>query len=194
MVQALGGQSAIDSIKSFTYTLTQSTLTGPSSSKNYHLNLQHQYISVSSNSGAELVSIGPDGAWKTVNGKRQALLPEEQATLRRPFFFNFIPMLQNKQLLFSYLRSDMYGNRRVDIVRVSDPDNNALILDLFIDRENGQVVTSSKPNPDGTYPYFADELEYEPIGEGIIFPLVYRVLVDGKVTSQGRFENIRLEK
>lgn len=196
MAQALGGEEAIRQVKRFSYALTRTKPDGASTTTFYTLDLPRRYITTTTqtSAGVETKSIDASGAWQSMNGQKQPLPQQEQQVLQRTFFYNFIPMLQNEQLQYTYLCSDKYKNRPVDIVRVSDLDNKALVLDLFIDQENGQVLTSSREDEQGQYPYFADELEYEPVGGGIIFPLVYKIIVDGEVSSEGRFGEVEVVK
>ncbi len=197
MVQAFGGEQAIGQIRHFSYTLVRTTASGDTSRTSYTLDLEKRHIRTSTQtaSGTEVRSIDATGNWKSINGQREALPAQEAAALQRTFFFNFIPMLQNRQLQYTFLRADTYQGRPVDIVRVEDRSTqNPLALDLFIDRQNGQVLTSSRPDSTGRYPYFADELAYEPVGLGVIFPLVYKMVVEGEVTSLGEFKNITLSK
>ncbi|MCX2739611.1 hypothetical protein [Pontibacter anaerobius] len=196
MLNAFGGEQLIREATHFSYTLTRSTPGGTSSSATYVLDLQNRFITTTTQTpaGTEMKSIDASGAWQSINGQRKPLPEQGQEVLLRTFFFNFIPMLQNKQLQFVYLRSDKYKTRWVDVVRVSDPHSKTLVLDLFIDQENGQVLTSSREDENGQYLYFADELEYEPVGGGYTFPLVFQIVKDGKVTSEGRFEEVWMGK
>ena len=202
MYKSIGGEKAVKQLRKFNYTLVRTTYVPNSdstitSAAVYTIDLRNRYISTSTQTpeGPVIKKIGKDGAWLIEQGQRKPLPQEEQAALERTFFYNFIPMLQDEQLQFRYVRSTIYNDRGVDIVRVTDPENPALSLDLFVDEENGQVLTSSKPGTDEgiVYPYYADELEYVPVGKGIIFPLVYKIYVRGSLTSEGLFKNVQVK-
>jgi len=200
MLAAFGGKQAIKRLKQFQYTLVQTAYlpeTTDTAETKYTLDLQKRYITVSAQTptGTVIKTIRGDGGWLIKEGKQAPLTEQEKAALMRTFFFNFVPMLQNEQLQFAYLRSSTYQNRSVDLVRVTDPANAQLTIDLFVDQENGQVLTSSSPvgsAADAAYPYYADELDYVPVGKGIIFPLVYRIYKQGKLSTEGVFTQVRV--
>ncbi|SFG44245.1 hypothetical protein [Pontibacter chinhatensis] len=197
MVQAFGGEQALGQARHLSYTLVRTTASGDTSHTLYTLDLEKRHIRTSTQtaSGTEVRSIDATSNWKSINGKREELSAQEAAALQRTFFFNFIPMLQNRQLQYTFLRAGTYQGRPVDIVRVEErATQNPLTLDLFIDQQNGQVLTSSRSDSEGRYPYFADELVYEPVGLGVIFPLVYKMVVEGEVTSVGEFKDVTLSK
>ncbi|NDK55172.1 hypothetical protein [Pontibacter fetidus] len=100
-------------------------------------------------------------------------------------------MLQNDSLVYEYKKSVVYKDREAQIVQVYTPQKKALLMDMFVDAKTGKILTSSKPDPEtDNYNYFADELDYQPIGKGVIFPLVYQVWVKGKLVTEGKFLNV----
>ncbi|MEJ8803070.1 hypothetical protein [Pontibacter sp. H249] len=199
MVKAMGGKKALKAINYFSYTIlrtsygTDTTTTRSS----YTLNLRKQYIQEKQyvNGGAVTKWIGEDGAWAVENGIKTSLPQTEKQRLQRTFYTNFVPMLQNKELVYEHKYETVYKGRPVDIIRVYAPQKKDLIMDLFVDSDNGKILTSSKPDiKTGEYLYFADELDYQAVGKGVIFPLIYQVWVKGKLVSEGKFVDIEVKQ
>ncbi|WP_089318623.1 hypothetical protein [Pontibacter ummariensis] len=202
MIKAFGGRKALQGLKEFQYTLRRTTYQADQvirTETRYTLDLSQNYLTVcekTSEGDSVLKQIDQSGAWLIQHEHKQALSQQEKEALQRVFFYNFIPMLRNEKLRFTFVNGTTYKGRQAAIVRVSDPENPKLVLDLFMDAENGQILTSSKATEGSQdpYPYFADELEYSSIGKGVIFPLVYQVYVNGKLSSEGKFEDVGLKK
>ena len=108
--------------------------------------------------------------------------------LANNFFYNFIGMLQNAKVQWTFVKNTTYRKQQVRIVRVIDGQDQ---LDLFVNAQ-GDIVTSSTPDAAGNYGYYADELEYKNVGKGVRFPLIFKVFRDGKCTYEGEFKNVVL--
>lgn len=198
MVNALGGEEAINGIRHFSYAIIRSSYGTDTiqTRTDYTLDLVRQHVQEKQVLASDTITkkIDDTGAWLIKNGNKTALPEEDVARLQRTLLTNFIPMLRNKALVYEYKQRSTYKGRQVDIIKVYTPQKQSLILDLFVDVENGQILTSSRPDKNGKYGYYADELEYRSIGEGVVFPLVYQIWVDEKKTAEGRFVDVVVKK
>ncbi len=201
MVDAFGGQRAIDKIKYLQYSILRTDYTKDSvvtTRTDYKLDLRQRYVTATTTEGKETVikKIGADGAWLIRNGQKEQLSQEDKEKLEGIFFYNFLTMLQNKKLTFEHVMESSYKGREADVIRVSHPENPTYTLDLFIAKDNGEVLTSTKPGPGNSlnYPYYADELEYKPVNRKINFPMVYQIYTDGNMVTEGRFVNMKLKE
>lgn len=200
MVDAFGGQRAIDKIKYLQYSILKTSYredTVITIRTDYKLDLKQRSATATTTKNNETIvkKIGPDGAWLIQNGQKQELSETDKKELEGIFFYNFLLMLQNKKLRFEHIMESSYKGRDADVVRVTSPQNPAHTLDLFVAKDNGQVLTSSKAQPGSSlsYAYYADELEYKPINRKINFPMVYQVFANGNMVTEGRFVNMKLK-
>ena len=198
MLHALGGEKAINGIKHFNYAIIRTAYgTDTTTTRtDYTLDLVRQHVQEKQVFASDTIikKIDDNGAWLVKNGYKTPLPEKDVARLQRILLTNFIPMLRNKALVYEYKQRSTYKGRQVDIIKVYTPQKQSLILDLFVDVENGQILTSSRPDENGKYGYYADELEYRPIGEGVVFPLVYQIWIDEKKTAEGRFVDVVIKK
>lgn len=195
IMQAFGGEKALLQATHFSYTIKRTAYSSDTvtTRTHYSLDLERQHIQEKRFLAGDSVIkwIGNDGGWLLKDGHKSELPEADEKRLQQTFLTNFIPMLRNNALVYEYKTHTKYKGKDVQVVQVYTPQKKALIMDLFIDAENGRILTTSRPdNKTGEYTYFADELDYQPIGKGIIFPLVYQVWVQGKLTVEGRFENV----
>ncbi|MBC5993649.1 hypothetical protein [Pontibacter cellulosilyticus] len=199
MIKASGGEKALNAINLFSYSILKTsygtdTIT---TRTDYILDLSRQYVEEKQFTDIDSTIRWTDatGAWIILNGNKSKLPEDEIKRLQRILLTNFISMLKNDALEYVYKESTSYKGKTVDIIKVYTPSRQNLVLDLFIDSENGQILTSSKPDPEtGKYSYYADELDYQHIGEGVKFPLVYQVWIGGKIVTEGRFMDVVVRK
>ena len=198
MVKAMGGKKAVRSVNHFSYSIIRTSYgTDTTTTRtDYTLDLRRQYIKEEQYAKGTTVTkwIGEDGAWATENGSKTSLPETEKQRLQRTFLTNFIPMLQNEELVYEHRSETLYKGRPADVVRVYAPQKRELIFDLFIDSKSGKILTSSRPDAEtGEYSYFADELDHQPIGKGVVFPLVYQIWRGGKLVTEGKFVDVEVK-
>ena len=201
MLKAFGGERNINKVKAVEYTAIGTSYQGDSSVSTrttYRLDLKRRYISATSHNGSSthVKAIDGNGAWQEAGGTREPLSPEEKAQLERIFFLNFLAMLQNQDLRFEFVLTCQYKGHPADIVRVSNPENPSQSVSLVVSKDNGTVLASTQWNPEKPDQsiYYADELEYERLHQGVVFPLAYQLFVDGDLASEGRIVDIRIVK
>lgn len=198
ILQAFGGKKALLKPVHFSYTISRTAYGIDTTFTRTHiaLDLNSKFVTETRYTPTDTVikEIGANGSWVTKSGIRKPLPTEDEQRLQQFFYTNFIPMLRNEALVYTYKMRTIYKGRQADVVQVYTPQKKALIMDLFVDAVNGRIITSSRPGEKtGTYNYYADELDYQPIGEGIIFPLTYQVWTQGKLTVTGRFEDVLIK-
>ncbi|MEJ8756281.1 hypothetical protein WG947_04690 [Pontibacter sp. H259] len=198
MLKAFGGETALKAISHFDYTIIRTDYSGDTTftRTNYTLDLNHKYVRETRFTATDTVTswISAEGAWLLQNGKQTELPQQDKERLQRVFLTNFIPMLRDNSLTYLFKERTKYKSRTADIIQVYTYGANMHVMDLFVDTRNGRILTSSRPDAKtGIYTYFADELDYQPIGEGIVFPLVYQIWVNGKLLTVGKFENVQIK-
>lgn len=179
VVKAFGGKKALQSIKTFAYTLN-----GQKVVIDFDKRLLKKELT---RSKTQFYENGK--AWEIAIGEKKMLSKAKAARLGNTFFYNFLCMLTNDRIQWKFIKSTIYAKQAVDIVRISDVKHS---LDLFVAR-NGEILTSASPKEDGTYDSYADELEYVTLNKGVRFPLVFRIMRNGKASYEGRFENVKIE-
>lgn len=200
MLRAFGGEKNINRINTIEYTILDisyrddSTITTRTT---YRLDLQRKHIMATSqqNSVAVVKAIDDSGAWKQINGEKEPLTAEEKEELERRLFLNFLSMLQNEDLLYEHVLDCHYKGHTADVVRVSNPNNPSENISLFVSTTDGTVLSSTQQET-GMIPqtvYYADELEYKPVGKGIIFPHAYQLFVDGEMAAEGRIVDVKVK-
>lgn len=190
VLRAFGGHKALKQIKTLSYTLEKGAPEKTKSSEKVVVNFQQQYLKkVLLDKQPPTVHIYEQARGWEMKGKQKIALTQAQTkSLESIFFYNFLGMLINDKIRWEFIRNMTYRGQTVRVVRVSDPTYQ---LDLLV-AKNGEIVTSSSPDDKGHYNYFADELEYKEIGQGVRFPLVFKVFRGKKLTYEGKFKNIVL--
>ncbi|MBW7466463.1 hypothetical protein ABID22_000663 [Pontibacter aydingkolensis] len=198
MLKAMGGEETIKGVDYFNYSINRTAYnTDTTVTRTYFvLDLNNRFITETSYTPTDTIikEIGAGSSWLTKAGVKMPLPIEDKQRLQRTFYTNFLPMLQNDTLVYKYKMRTKYKGRQVDVLQVYMPDKQTLIMDMFVDTKNGSILTSSRPDDKtGKYTYYADELDYQPIGKGVIFPLVYQIWVNESMVTEGKFENVVVE-
>ncbi|WP_377507460.1 hypothetical protein [Pontibacter locisalis] len=95
-------------------------------------------------------------------------------------------MLRNDTLVYEHVYFLTYKNSEVGIIRVVTPGKQDVIFDINIDKEPGRIVTSSKPDPEtGAYSFYADEENFKQTEGGLLFPLMYRIVGNYRLLTEG---------
>lgn len=190
VLRTFGGYKALKQVKTMSYTLEKGTPEKAKSSEKVVVNFQQQYLKkVLLGKQPPTVHIYEQGRGWEMKGKQKTALTQAQTrSLKSIFFYNFLGMLINDKIQWEFIRDMTYRSQIVRVVRVSAPTYQ---LDLLV-AKNGEIVSSSSPDNKGQYNYFADEFEYKDIGQGVRFPLVFKVFRGQKLTYEGKFKNVVL--
>ncbi|OJJ23489.1 hypothetical protein BKI52_03760 [marine bacterium AO1-C] len=188
VLKVFGGKTALQTVKTFAYTLEKGVPDQPKTAEKVMLNFTKRFIKKTFEKEGKTIShIYQNGkGWEMKQGKKTPLTDKLTKRLTNNFFYNFIGMLQDNDLQWKFIKNTTYRAQDVRIVRVMNDEHQ---LDLFVNKK-GEVVTSSTPNESGKYNYYADEYEYKAVGKGIRFPLIFRVFKAGKCTYEGMFKNV----
>ena len=192
VIKAFGGKKALQTVKTFAYILETGVPGQPKTTEKWRLDFAQRHIEkITNKDGQTIIQRYENGqGWEVKSGKRSRLADKSTKRLTNNFFYNFIGMLQDENIRWEFIKHRSYRNQPVRVVRVSNASHR---LDLFVN-QRGEIITSSTPNITGKYSYFADEFEYKLIGQGVRFPLVFKIFVAGKCTYEGVFKNILINQ
>ena len=192
VIKAFGGKKALRSVKTFAYTLQKGVPGKPKATEKWVLHFaQNRIENRMTKDGQTIIQRYENGqGWEVKSGKQSKLDTKATKRLTNNFFYNFIGMLQDESIRWEFIKNTIYREQKVRIVRVS---NTAHRLDLFVNKQ-GEIITSSTPDSTGKYSYFADEFEYKSVGQGIRFPLVFRVFEANNCTYEGVFSNVLINQ
>lgn len=201
MLRAHGGERKINRLSNLQYSILETNYVSvpPASSRvTYHLDFkQKQLTATSTTEGITIVkTINGSGAWQIIDGTRTPLPEEEKEQLERVYFLNFFTFLQNKNPNFEFKRSCQYKGNTANVLLVSNPLNPSQQGSLFVSDQTGKVLALSwhqKHEPNHMI-HYTDFLEYQPIGQGLIFPVEYQVFTNGEVTAEGRIVDVKVRK
>ncbi|WP_018479387.1 hypothetical protein [Pontibacter roseus] len=198
MALAFGGEKNINKLRLLDYTVIDHTFVRGSSyptRTHYRLDLQKRHIIETTHheGGTSIRAIDDSGAWKEVDGAREPLAVEEKVQLEHVLFYNFLAMLQNRDLKFRHLLTCHYKGEEAEIVQVTNP-HTLQDIHLIISKSTFTVLASSQQQSGSKQETmsYRDEKEYRRVGRGLIFPLAYHLYVDGELASEGRVVDMKL--
>lgn len=174
MRKAFGGSGNLKRIRFITYTLTRASYQDGDTIRTKQL----WYIDMRS----------PRVVRLDISGTDTVVSSQTHESLLRARFFNFLYMLSSPDVTFQFLRTSVYQEQPISIVRATENMSKAT-LDLFVAADGRIVTTSTVNNTTGKYESFADEGDYKRQNR-IIFPMSYVVLRQGKVSAEGLFSEL----
>ncbi|HEY1025745.1 MAG TPA: hypothetical protein VGE26_11315 [Sphingobacteriaceae bacterium] len=178
MRKAFGGTRDLERVNHITYTLTRTSYQNGDTVKTRHL----WYMNMKK----------PEVLRFDISGKDTIASTQATDALLRSRSFNFLYMLASPDITYKFEKKHIYQGQQVSIVSANDNSSGAA-LDLFV-TDDGRIVTSSTADRvTGRYETFADEEQYMPVGD-IVFPMVYRVIRDGKVSAEGLFTELTINR
>jgi hypothetical protein len=200
MLRAHGGGKQISRVNSLEYSVLETKYGSapPASSRiNYYIDLKaRQITATSSKEGSTIVkTVNDTGSWQEIDGIRTPLPEEEQQQLERIYFLNLLVLLQNSNLKFEFIHGCQYKGNTANVVLVSNPMNASQQVTLFVSDQTGKVLASTwhEGDQENTMLQYTDLLEYQSIGNGLIYPLEYQVHTNGEVSIEGRMVNIKVK-
>ncbi|MDX5417606.1 MAG: hypothetical protein LPK09_00205 [Hymenobacteraceae bacterium] len=201
MLRAHGGGKNLNRLSTFEYSVLETNYISapPATSRtNYFLDLKkRQLTATSTTEGITIVkTINGSDAWQEIDGIRMTLPEEEREKLERAYFLNFLTLLRNDDSVFEFKRNCQYKGSTANVLLVSNPLNPAQQASLFVSDQTGRVLALSwhEARELNQMLHYTDFLEYQPIGQGIIFPVKYQVYTNGDVTAEGRVVDIKVRK
>lgn len=121
-----------------------------------------------------------------INGIQTDLNEKDAKRLATTLYYNFFNFFIRENIAFEYIAEGEYKGEKASIIRVKDLNQQEADLDIWVSTQSYLILTSSTPI-NGTYSYYADELDYQKIYKSLQFPLTFQIYEANKIINYGVF-------
>jgi hypothetical protein len=195
MMEAYGGEAFLSQIDSLDYILeTKDFATPRPTIEIQHIKLNFQEKTAEKDVFFEKDTIryffSQQESWVVKSSKKSTISASEKQKLVELLQHNPIYILQNKDIQFTYLKSEKYEDTKVDIVRIAF--QNGELVDYFISKETSLILAYTIPNLQNKnlHQSITHLSQYDEVYQKLPFPLNYQITISGKRLFEGKLKNI----